>query len=246
MATRNYINGAPLLLLSAGVTTGDVTLTVSSTTGYPSTPFLITLERATANEEVCLCTGKTSTTFTVTRGYDGTTAKAHSISAAVEHTTAAIDYNEANAHINDVGRDDHTQYTRKALWTAKGQLLAATGAGAPSAVAAGTDNYVLLASSAAVAGVSWSLVGTSSIADGAITLAKLASSVQKQVTQSVSGYAGVAGPVAGQEVYDSAIDRFVDYVAAGWALRPHGIGKVNISSGAPSGGIDGDVWLQYV
>jgi hypothetical protein len=246
MTTRNFINGAPLLLLSAGVASGDVTLTVASTTGYPNVPFTIALERATVNEEVCLATGKTGTTFTVVRGYDGTTPKAHSISSALEHATAALDYNEANIHINDVTRDDHTQYARKSLWTAKGQLLAATGVSAPSAVAVGADNTLLVASAAAVAGVAWSLVGTSSIADGAVTLAKLASSVQKQVTQSVSGYGSVVGPVAGQGVYDSSIDRFVGYVSTGWTFRPHGIGKITYSTGGPSGGIDGDVWLQYI
>lgn len=94
MPKRNYSNTAPPLPLSAGISASATTLTVSSTTGYPTAPFLIGLERGTANEEVVLCTASTATTFTVTRGYDGTTAKTHGVGTMVEHTVAAIDYRE--------------------------------------------------------------------------------------------------------------------------------------------------------
>ena len=47
MALRNYANGAPLLTLSSGINTVAVTLTVSSTSGYPAAPFTIALERGT-------------------------------------------------------------------------------------------------------------------------------------------------------------------------------------------------------
>ena len=247
MTARNYIAGAPLLTLSAGVTSGDVTLTVASTTGYPVAPFLIVLERATANEEVCLCTAKAGTTFTVTRGYDGTTAKAHLISTSLEHGTSAIDYNEANDHINNVANDHHTQYARKALWTAKGQVMAASAASTPAPVTVGADGSVLMADSTTGTGVKWATIGTTSVVDGSVSFAKLASAVQKNLLQSVAGFAGVASPAVGQEVYDSAIDRYMANMSVGgWTLRPHGIGKVWLSTGAPSGGLDGDCWMRYV
>jgi microcystin-dependent protein len=60
------------------------------------------MERGTPNEEVALVTAiPDGTHFTATRGYDGTTAKAHAINMPVEHCVASIDYDEANAHIND-------------------------------------------------------------------------------------------------------------------------------------------------
>jgi hypothetical protein len=93
---RHFVNSAPQLVLSAGVDADDTVLTVASTTGYPEVPFIIAIGRGTAEHEVCLCTGKTSNSFTVTRGYDGTTGVAHSLGAVVEHTTAAIDYEQAN------------------------------------------------------------------------------------------------------------------------------------------------------
>lgn len=95
---RNYTNTAPPVSLSISVDESSTTLTVSSTEGYPEAPFTLGLERGTANEEVALCTVKSSTTFTVERGYDGTTAKSHAIGTSVEHTVAAIDYDEARDH----------------------------------------------------------------------------------------------------------------------------------------------------
>jgi hypothetical protein len=97
MSKRNYSNVAPPLPLSTGVNSSAVTLQVTSTTGYPTPPFILSVGRGTASEEVMLCTGKTSTTFTVTRGYDGTSASAHAVGDMVEHTTAAIDYREAGS-----------------------------------------------------------------------------------------------------------------------------------------------------
>jgi len=96
--TRNYTNSAPPVALTVAATDTDTTLTVASTTGYPDVPFTLGLERGTANEEVVLCTAKTVTEFTVTRGYDGSTARTHAIGSSVEHTTAAVDYTEAMAH----------------------------------------------------------------------------------------------------------------------------------------------------
>lgn len=97
---RNYTNTAPPIGLTVAATTTSTTLTVASTTGYPEPPFTIGLERGTANEEVVLCTAKTATTFTVTRGFDGTTGRTHAIGTSVEHTVAAIDYRQMGEHID--------------------------------------------------------------------------------------------------------------------------------------------------
>jgi hypothetical protein len=110
MTTRNYSNVATPTSLTSAASAGDTVLNVASTAGYPSTPFTIGLERGTVNEEFCLCTAKSPTTLTVTRGYDGTTAVAHNSGASVEHAVGAIDYDESNDHINITGLDHHTQY----------------------------------------------------------------------------------------------------------------------------------------
>ncbi len=100
MAVRNYSNTAPPVALTVAVNTTATTLTVASTAGYPAAPFLLGLERGTPNEELALCTATTATTFTVQRGYDNTTAKAHALAASVEHTVGALEYREANVHVN--------------------------------------------------------------------------------------------------------------------------------------------------
>jgi hypothetical protein len=242
MTVRNYINGAQLLTLSVAVNTTDVTLTVSSTAGYPTAPFTMALERATANEEVVLCTAKTANTFTVTRGWDGTTGKNHSIGAAVEHTTAAIDYVEANTHVNDNTNDVHTQYVRKAAYSAKGAIVIGTGVGAIAALAVGADNTVHMADAAQATGTKWGTLVAASITDGVITEAKLTTSAQQSL---IARQSGAPTAVNGREYFDTSDNRPRVYVGA-WYKKAFGVGFITYSTGAPSGGLDGDVWLRYV
>lgn len=100
---RNYTNVSPQVNLTQAVTAAATTLPVGSTTGYPDVPFTLTIDRLTANEEVCLCTDKTATTFVVERGWDGTTARIHDVGIPVEHTVTAEDFRQANTHVEDTG-----------------------------------------------------------------------------------------------------------------------------------------------
>lgn len=101
MALRNYSDNAPVLQTTGGsLTSTATTIPVPSTAGYPPPPFLIAINRGQSDQEVCLCTGTTSNTFQVIRGYDNTTAVGHGPQAVIEHTTAAIEFREANAYVN--------------------------------------------------------------------------------------------------------------------------------------------------
>lgn len=103
MSLRNYAN-APATALAGSVSALVATITVDSITGLPiSYPFILILDRGTAAEEVVLVTAGTGTNLTVTRGYDSTTAFAHTSGAVVEHGISAIDPREANAHANATG-----------------------------------------------------------------------------------------------------------------------------------------------
>jgi hypothetical protein len=155
VARRNFINGAPQLTNQVALSPSDVTITVASTSGYPNVPFTISIERATPNEEVCLVTAKGPTTFTVTRGFDGTVAVSHNTSAVIEHSTTALDYDDANRHIWDTTHDDHTQYVRKALWTAKGAMVVASAANTPAALTVGANGTIPIADSSQTTGVRW-------------------------------------------------------------------------------------------
>jgi hypothetical protein len=110
MAARNYSDLAPPVPLTATVQPNDVSWPVTSTAGYPTPPFTLASERGTANQELALCTGISGAAFQVTRRIDGGPSVVHASGTPVEHCVGALDYHEANQHINDTTRDDHTSY----------------------------------------------------------------------------------------------------------------------------------------
>ena len=73
---------APINNLNGSINNSVTTITVDSTTGFPTTGIIL------IDQELILYTGKTSTTFTgCTRGADGTTAAAHDDNAVVYSAT---------------------------------------------------------------------------------------------------------------------------------------------------------------
>jgi hypothetical protein len=72
--------------------------------GYPSVataPWILRLEPGTSNEELVLVTagaGTSGSPWTVTRGADGTTAKAHNAGTAIQHGLSAGDLQTAATH----------------------------------------------------------------------------------------------------------------------------------------------------
>lgn len=253
MARRYYVNKSPLVTLSGAISNSATTISVTSTSGFPATtPFTICIERSTANEEICLVTAVSASPaqFTVTRGWDGTTAVTHSSGVAVEHTTAAADYNEASSHVNDASTDVHAQYMLKSLLAAKGSLVSASGASTPSVLAVGTDDYLLMAASGQTTGLKWGQIVTASITNNAITFAKLDVSTQQLLVRNAATSAvRIALSTAdGNIAYQEDIDRWYGYQNGSWKTVPFGIGKVTYGTGsAPTTDVqDGDVYLQYV
>lgn len=100
MTVRNYTSAAPSTTLAGAITNVATSLTVASSSGYPSTPFVAIINRDLADEEAVYVTNVFGTNWTVTRGYDGTTALSHLSGAKVEHGVTAIEFREANAHNN--------------------------------------------------------------------------------------------------------------------------------------------------
>lgn len=100
MALRYYSN-APATTLSASCTNVATSIQVTSVAGLPiQYPYVLILDRGLATEEAVSVTAAAGTTLTVTRGYDSTTAFAHSIGASVAHGITAADAREANSHVN--------------------------------------------------------------------------------------------------------------------------------------------------
>lgn len=85
------------------------TFTVADDTGFPSSgKFIVKLNRGLSDEEKVLVDSRAGTTFTVnTRGYDGTTAQAHT-NPTVEHALDATAINQMVQHVDDVEADPHS------------------------------------------------------------------------------------------------------------------------------------------
>ena len=93
MARKYFSNTAVATTLSASISDSDSSLTVNSSTGYPAVPFVIAINAGTSSEEVIKVGAKSGTTFsTLTRGHDGSTARAHTSGASVKHVAAAEDF----------------------------------------------------------------------------------------------------------------------------------------------------------
>lgn len=104
MGRRSYAGGAIPTTSTQLFSAADLTLSVVSLQGWPdgtTGPFAAVIDKNTPNEEKILCASKSGYDITVqARGYDGTTARDHSVGAPVEHCHTAFDANEANEHVN--------------------------------------------------------------------------------------------------------------------------------------------------
>lgn len=113
---KSFAGAAPRTTLNGSITNVSTVIVVTSGTGYPSggtNPFVIVIDRGLASEEKVLVQSRSGTSLTVAssgRGYDGTTATSHADGAYLEHVLDADTLDEANAHVNDDTRDDHSQY----------------------------------------------------------------------------------------------------------------------------------------
>jgi hypothetical protein len=107
VSVRNYSNTAAQSTLSASIAATDTTITLINYVGDPTPPFTAALARGTANEEIVLVTGVAGSTATVTRAYDGTTAKAQAAGTTFQEVVVALDFREANNHVNSGSSGAH-------------------------------------------------------------------------------------------------------------------------------------------
>lgn len=208
MPRRDFSGNAVDTTIVGGISATDLTIIIADATGWPSGggsgKFYVTIDRGASNEERVLIASRTGTTLTVDntsdRGVDDTTAATHNANADITHGIAAADADEANAHIFDTVRDDHTQYLTNARHDveARHQFGGALGTpGAPSDIgtvpSAGTgddaaredhvhqigagaidDPTMFAAGVVDAAAIGPDAVGTSELGPDAVTSAELA------------------------------------------------------------------------
>jgi len=157
---RQYSGAAAATTITAAINPTDTTCSLAATTGWPSTgsvPFYIVLDPGTSSEEKCSATISGST-LTLTRGQDDTSGSSHSAGATIYPVFTANDADEANELVSKL--------------TTKGDLLVTTGS-ALNRLAVGTNDFALLADSAAANGVAWKQVPAAGLASDSVTTAKI-------------------------------------------------------------------------
>ena len=96
---RFYSSIAATTTLSSSIDENAESLTPATTAGFPNSyPYLLILEKDTANEELVDVTGSTGLQLNVIRGVDGTAPRAHSAGSPVEHGVSARDFRESRQH----------------------------------------------------------------------------------------------------------------------------------------------------
>ena len=81
---NNHKNFAETTLAAAITDTTGTSITVTSSASFPSAPFIIGIDT-----ECMLVTNVSGTTWTVTRGYESSTAATHTNGTAVYHDWSA-------------------------------------------------------------------------------------------------------------------------------------------------------------
>lgn len=162
-ARRSYSGASAACTLTSSISSSDSTLDLTGTvTAWPVTsggPFFMVIDPGLSTEEKVLVGSRSTTSLSsITRGVDGTTAASHSAGATCYPVFTAVDADQANKITSTL--------------TTKGDILATDGSDL-NRLAVGTNDYALLADSAATNGVAWKQIPTAGIASDAVTTAKI-------------------------------------------------------------------------
>ena len=160
---RSYAGAAPACTLTNSITSSDTTATLTGdVTNWNSTAngsfFMVIDPGLSTEEKVLVGTRSGSSLSSITRGVDGTTAAAHNAGATCYPVFTATDADQANKVASTL--------------TTKGDLLVTTGS-VLDRLAVGTNDFALLADSAATNGVKWGQITAAGLVSDAVTTAKI-------------------------------------------------------------------------
>jgi hypothetical protein len=101
LTRRHYIDNAPTTTLTGSINASTTTVVVASLSGFPTSfPYPVTMGMGTTSAEQIIVSSAVGTTLTVIRNSNGQGAFSHPAGENFNHTANAIEYDEANAHIN--------------------------------------------------------------------------------------------------------------------------------------------------
>jgi hypothetical protein len=163
---RSYSGASAACTLTSSITSGDTTVTLTGTTTlWPDTAngsFFMVIDPGLSTEEKILVGARAGGSLSsITRGVDGTTAASHSAGATCYPVFTAVDADQANKITSTL--------------TTKGDILATDGSDL-NRLAVGTNDYALLADSAATNGVAWKQIPAAGLASDSVTTAKILNS----------------------------------------------------------------------
>ena len=238
---RVYSSTSVATTLAGALTNIGTSMTVASGTGAPLIQgsgftngdiFTIAIDVDTQNEEICYVTYNSGDTFTITRAQAGTSGIAHSSGASVKHvlTSADLDYFRngvitANAAVP------------KSEYTAKGDLVAGTGAATITKLSVGTNGQYLAADSTQTTGLTWTTPFSPNLTISAKTAnySLVIGDVNKLITMSDAGTLTVTVP---NGVFSTGQQINVQRIGAG-AVQIRNDGTTTLTStGATSGAPD--------
>lgn len=104
MLRREFSGSVLRTTLSANISNTATTITVLDGSTYPTgvNPFVIVIDRGLSSEEKILISSRSTNTLTVSaRGYDGSTANAHTSGAFVDHVLDALVVQDMNTTTYD-------------------------------------------------------------------------------------------------------------------------------------------------
>lgn len=157
---RKYKGNATSATISAGLSAGATSATISSNTGWPTSgPFYCVVDPGTSTEEKILIGSISGTTISsITRGVDDTSDQNHASGCTIYPVFTAVDADEANELTSTYANQGGIVYQ---------------GASTFAQLAIGTAGQVIKVNSGATA-PEWGQVATAGIADDAVTAAKIA------------------------------------------------------------------------
>lgn len=176
---KTYAGAVAPTALSASVSSGAVALPVVDCSTYPTGsvgPFVVRLSAGLAVEEKVLCSGKIGSTqlTVIERGYDGTTASAHSSGATVTHCLDAHSLDQVNAFVNLPTTKGEIPVQGTSDWTlitpgTEGQLLAMGAVSVPGWINPGIVTAAVEADITAIEAAAVTLAGRVTVNEADIT-----------------------------------------------------------------------------